>query len=150
MLNEERALFLLENAEYGVLSLNAGDAGAYGIPLNFVWDKKESLYFHCAPVGRKLELAAKNNRGSFCLVGDTHVVSRQFTTRYESVILAGTLHTHLDDSEKWHALELLLDKYSPADKETGMKYAAGSFGRTAVMRLDILTWSGKGKRVRQE
>jgi uncharacterized protein len=47
--------------------------------------------------------------------------------------------------ERMKALELLLDKYSPNDKETGMKYAEKSFSRTEVIRLDVVEWSGKKK-----
>ena len=37
LMDEQRALELLRDGEYGVLSMVADDAG-YGIPVNFVWD----------------------------------------------------------------------------------------------------------------
>ena len=39
----------------------------YIIPLNygFTWDTELKLYFHCAPEGKKLDLAAKDNRAGF-------------------------------------------------------------------------------------
>ena len=54
LLDEERALELLKDGEYGVLSM-VSEGGGYGIPVNFVWDGKNSAYIHCAPEGRKLE-----------------------------------------------------------------------------------------------
>jgi cell shape-determining protein MreD len=45
------------------------------------------------------------------------------------------------------ALELLLEKYSPAHKTTGLRYAEASFARTEIVRLDVVAWSGKTKRV---
>lgn len=48
-----------------------------------------------------------------------------------------------------HALELLLAKYSPDDREVGMKYAEKSFHRTEIVRLEILAVSGKSKVVRR-
>ena len=52
LLNEERALQLIRDSEYGVLSMVADDGGAYGLPLNYVWDGEHSLYIHCAPEER--------------------------------------------------------------------------------------------------
>ena len=45
------------------------------------------------------------------------------------------------------ALELLLEKYSPAHKTTGLRYAEASFARTEIVRLDVVAGSGKTKRV---
>lgn len=47
LMDETRALELLRTSEYGVLSMVA-DGGGYGIPINFVWDGKDSIYIHCA------------------------------------------------------------------------------------------------------
>lgn len=49
LLPENEAMMLLENGEYGVLSMVLPDEDAYGIPINYVWDKQRSIYFHCAP-----------------------------------------------------------------------------------------------------
>lgn len=35
LLNEERALQLIRDSEYGVLSMVDADGGAYGLPLNY-------------------------------------------------------------------------------------------------------------------
>ena len=54
ILSEDEAMSLLENGEYGVLSISSPEEGVYGIPINYVWDKQQSIYFHCAPEGRAL------------------------------------------------------------------------------------------------
>ena len=46
LLDEDKALNLLENGGYGVLSMVSPQGDAYGIPVNFVWDGKESIYIH--------------------------------------------------------------------------------------------------------
>lgn len=144
LLPEERAMELLLNAEYGILSMVSGDGGGYGIPLNFAIDE-DKIYFHCAPEGEKLRNVAADNRVSFCIVGDTRVIPNKFTTAYESVIVKGSVTTDLTDEEKMHALELIIDKYSARYKVSGMKYAAKSFGRTGILRLDVESVSGKSK-----
>ena len=49
ILDGERAVELLQTAEYGYLSLGESDNGyAYGVPLNFAYDPEgNALYFHC-------------------------------------------------------------------------------------------------------
>ena len=147
LLTEEEALRLLEQGEYGVLSLTTPEGEAYGIPVNFVHDGHGHIYVHCAPEGRKLRCISHNPQVSFCIVGATKVISNKFTTAYESVVLACHADTRLTAEERMQALELLLRKYSPADWETGRRYADKSFHRTAVIRLTVRQFSGKCKRV---
>ena len=147
LLDEARATELLKTAEWGVLSMCDTDRAPYGLPINYVWDGGNSLYLHCAPDGRKLRCLDHEDRVSFCIVGRVHLLPSRFTTEYESVVLAGKARRGLDESERRHALELLLDKLSPDDKAVGMKYAAGSFHRVEIVRLDIESWSGKRKHV---
>lgn len=144
LLSETEATALLKNGEYGFLSLVSENNSGYGIPLSYAFEE-DKIYFHCAPEGEKLRALAQNNRVSFCVVGTTKVISNKFTTAYQSVLAKGTLHTGLSDEEKMHALELILDKYSPNDKVIGLKYAEKSFHRTEIMRLDIQSVSGKCK-----
>ena len=142
LLDAGRAIELLWQREYGFLAL--GGEGGYGVPLNYAV-AGHSIYFHCAPEGEKLRALAQNNRVSFCVVGTTKVISNKFTTAYQSVLAKGTLHTGLSDEEKMHALEVILDKYSPNEKVIGLKDAEKSFHRTEIMRLDIQSVSGKCK-----
>lgn len=144
----DRAEALLRGQEWGVLSVCGADGAPYGLPLNYVWDGHRSLYVHCAPEGRKLRCLDHERRVSFCIVGNVNLLPAKFTTEYESVVLTGIAVRHLDDEEKRHALELLLEKLSPSDKAVGMQYAAASFHRVEILRLDIDSWSGKRKQVK--
>lgn len=145
LLPENRALELLKTGEYGVLSMTSIETGAYGLPLNFVWDGEASLYLHCAPEGKKLRSIDANNAVSFCVVGKTHVISHQFTTEYESIVLECRAQRNLPVEERRNALRLFLEKYSPHDRTVGEKYIEKSFNRTEIIRLDVSEWSGKSK-----
>lgn len=150
LLAPERALELLREGEYGFLAMVSDDerGGAYGLPLSYVWDGADVLYIHCAPEGRKLRCLERSPRVTFCVVGRTRVFPARFTTAYESLLLECRAVRGLDDEERMHALGLLLEKYSPDDREVGMRYAEKSFHRTEVVRLDILGASGKCKVIR--
>lgn len=147
LLDEAKAISLLRNGEYGVLSM-VTDNGGYGIPVNFVWDKKNSIYIHCAPEGRKLKAIRENPNVSLCIIGKVHLLPNKFTTEYESAIFFGKAHVNLSNEEKMKALHLLIDKLSSDFKDIGAKYAEKSFHRVEIIRVDFEEFSGKQKKVR--
>lgn len=148
LLDEKRAFEILQSGEYGVLSMqDENGTGAYGVPVNYVWDRGNSIYIHCAPAGRKLACIDACNQVSFCVVGRTRVLPDKFTTGYESVILRCTAHRGLHEAERMSALSWLLSKYCPRHKMEGIEYANKSFHRTEIIRLDIIEVSAKSKRM---
>lgn len=151
LLDESGSIELLRTGEYGILSMVESldkEIGGYGIPLNYVWDN-HSIYFHCAPEGYKLDCLKENPKVSFSVIGHTKVISHKFTTAYESIVVRGIVFMELTEKECMKALLLILDKYSPNNKEIGMKYAEKSFHRTNIIRLDIIEVSGKTKRIKE-
>ncbi|MCI6671341.1 MAG: pyridoxamine 5'-phosphate oxidase family protein [Prevotella sp.] len=147
LLDEAKAISLLRNGEYGVLSM-VTDNGGYGIPVNFVWDEKNSIYIHCAPEGRKLKAIRENPNVSLCIIGKVHLLPNKFTTEYESAMFFGKAHVNLSNEEKMKALHLLIDKLSSDFKDIGAKYAEKSFHRVEIIRVDFEEFSGKQKKVR--
>ena len=147
VLDEKGAIELLETAEYGVLSMVGTDGFGYGIPISFV-KEGESVYFHCAPEGYKLECLRENPKVSFCVVGKTHIIPNQFTTAYECALAFGTIYMDLPEEERRNALRLLAKKYCSGFEAIGEKYIDKSFHRTNILRLDIEHISGKCKRIK--
>lgn len=145
LLDETRARELLCRGEYGILSMQAEEGGGYGVPVSYVWDGAGVIYVHCATEGRKLRCVDRVPEVSFCVVGRTEVFPGKFTTAYESVVIRARAVRGLDEAERWRALRLLLAKYSPDEVERGLSYAEKSFHRTEILRLDILSASGKCK-----
>lgn len=144
--SDAAARALLDSGEFGTLSMCGTNGYGYGIPISYVTEN-DSIYFHCAPEGCKLECLQANNRVCFTVVGHTHVIAGGFTTEYECVMVFGKIDMHLSDQEKQHALELLSAKYNPGYEQRAIKYIAGSFARTFVLRLDIEHLSGKTKKI---
>ncbi len=127
---------LLNEGEYGVLSINTEDGYAYGVPVNFTYTDKK-IYFHCAKVGQKLDLIKNNNKVSFCIVGSTKVLASSFSTAYESVIAFGKATIVEDSAESISALRMLIEKYSPDYLKEGNEYIEKSGKHTLVVRIDI-------------
>lgn len=146
LLDEVRAFEILKEGEFGILSMRTEEGdGAYGIPINYVWDRGNSIYIHCAPVGRKLRCIDSCPNVSFCVTGRSKVIPDKFTTGYESIVLQCTAHHSLHEAEQMSALSLLISKYCPEHKMQGIEYANKSFHRTEIIRLDIQKVSGKCK-----
>ncbi|MBN2766119.1 MAG: pyridoxamine 5'-phosphate oxidase family protein [Paludibacteraceae bacterium] len=145
LLSESDAITLLREGEYGFLSLIDEGGKPYGIPISYVWNGNDNIYLHGAPEGKKLKCITKQPNVSFSIVGRTNVIPEKFTTSYSSVILACEATVVLNDEERMYALKLLISKYSPGLEEVGLKYAKGSFQRTAIIKMKVLSWSGKAK-----
>ena len=143
-LNNEQAMDLLAQGEYGVLGTAAKDGAPYTVPLNYCV-VEERVYFHCAVEGFKIECIEANPKVSFCIVGRTEVLPDKFTTLYESCIVRGTAQEAYGD-EKRRALEGLIAKYSAEYCEDGMRYIETLSGKTRVFGISIESITGKSNR----
>ena len=143
-ISKEESFELLRRGEYGVLSTASSDRVPYGVPLSFCL-LEDAIYFHCALEGRKLNNITSNSEVSFCVVGKTEVQPDIFSTKYESVIISGRVQEVFAE-EKNLALAALIDKYSSAYREEGMKYIELKGSKTRVYRISPDTVSGKARR----
>jgi len=146
VLDAEKTMRLLEAGEYGFLAMCGVNGYGYGIPLNYVLEG-DSIYFHCATEGYKLENIRQNNRVSFCVIGCTQLAPDKFSTAYESALVFGQMAYDLSEEERRKALDLLVAKYSPNFVDISKQYINKSFHRTNIIRLDIEHFSGKSKRI---
>lgn len=142
--SKEKALTLLNNCEYGILSTASKNGEPYGIPLSYCVSDN-SIYFHCADEGKKLELFKQNNSVSFCVIGSTEILHDKFSTKFESVIVAGKVEEVFND-EKQIGLEGLLHKYSPSFLDEGIAYIARATKKTKVFKISINSLSGKARK----
>ena len=140
----EMAAQLLAEGEYGFLATVGIDGQPYGVPLNYVY-KNNSLYFHCALEGHKLDNIRANNKVSFCVIGKAKVLSDKFSTEYESAMAFGTA-SEVQGEEKSQALLDLVKKYSPDYLEEGKAVIAKYFEKTTIIKMDLQHITGKAKK----
>ncbi|MBI4765132.1 MAG: pyridoxamine 5'-phosphate oxidase family protein [Deltaproteobacteria bacterium] len=143
-LDLEAATRLLTEGEYGFLATVGMDGQAYGVPLNYVF-KDNSLYFHCALEGHKLDNIKVHNKVSFCVVGRTKVLPDKFSTEYESAMAFGTASIVQGD-ERYSALLSILEKYSPDFMEEGKKAIARYDDKTTIIKVGINHITGKARK----
>lgn len=146
VLDESRMQELLLNGEYGVLSTTSIDGFAYGIPMSYVYEN-ETIYFHSALVGHKVENITAYPLVSFCIVGNTKVSPSAFTTGYESVVVFGIIEIVEAVEEKSDALRLIVKKYSPGYEVEGDAYIERAIHKTKVLKLTIKRITGKGRQL---
>lgn len=137
----EQAQALLENALYGVLATSGEDHAPYGVPINYAC-VGDTLYFHCASKGHKLENLAANPKASLTVVENAALIPQSFTCSFESVIAFGTVSVAEGD-EKRTGLEALIRKYSPDFWENGMRCIERTGAHTTVLKMKIEHLSGK-------
>ncbi len=143
-IGEEEALKLLKEAQYGILSTTGENGYAYGVPLNYAY-LDGSIYFHCAQEGAKLNNIAKNNRVSFCVIGDSEPIPEKFSYRYISTVVFGNC-SEVFEKEKEMALTALIQKYAAEFLNKGMDYINKDKDTTKVMKISIEHMTGKARR----
>lgn len=111
---------LMQTCDYGTLSL-VEEGVPYGVPVNFAW-WNESVVFHGAKEGRKIEVVKKNPNATFSVVKPyafipshaTHTtLACPATQFFASVIFQGTVRMVEDASQKAAALSALMAKHQP-------------------------------------
>jgi len=119
------------------------DGTPYVVPMNFGLGEN-CLYFHCAREGRKLDMIRKNDRACF-EIDILHEVYRHpaacgCSTRFDSVIGFGRAVLVEEPGEKRLALDRIMEHYGA---EGPFSYVEEFFAKTAVIRIDIETMTGK-------
>jgi nitroimidazol reductase NimA-like FMN-containing flavoprotein (pyridoxamine 5'-phosphate oxidase superfamily) len=144
LLTEGAARDLLASGEEGVLATLGEDGYPYTIPLNYVYHEG-CIYFHCAPVGHKLDNIRHNPKVSFCVIADSAVVPAKFSTLFQSVVVFGIAEA-VEGEAKEAALHALIRKYASDHRVAGEKYIRSAGKKTCVVRITITHLSGKAAR----
>lgn len=133
---------ILRGGLSGVLAVDGDDGYPYAVPLSYAYEDGK-LYFHWATSGHKLDGVRRNDKVSFCVIGQDEVVPERFATNYRSVIVFGRARAITDDATKRHALELLVQKYSPGYEREGAAEIERDWKAVVVIEVRIERMTGK-------
>jgi len=130
---------------FGVSSVErlADEEYPYIVPLCFGYDG-DSLYFHSAKEGKKLDLIRKNNR--VCFEFDTGYEIKtgekacDWGMKYKSVIGFGEASFVEAPESKRRALDIIMRQYSGIGP---FEYSDAKLKITAVIKVDIRGMTGK-------
>jgi uncharacterized protein len=142
LLSEAETIEILRSSTSGVLAVSGDDDYPYAVPLSFAYEQGK-IFFHCAKVGQKLDGIQKNDKVSFCVIKTDDVKQETFTTHYRSVIAFGKARILKEDSEKRHALECLVEKYSPGYTAEGQTEITNGWNKVCVVEIKVEHMTGK-------
>jgi nitroimidazol reductase NimA-like FMN-containing flavoprotein (pyridoxamine 5'-phosphate oxidase superfamily) len=114
----------------------------YIVPVNFGY-KDDSLYFHSAPEGKKIDTIRQNDNVCFEMDIDQEVVRAEtpcnWAMKYRSVIGFGKAFLVRDVEEKRKALNAIVEHYSgkPSD------YPESAISNVAIIKVEIESMTGK-------
>lgn len=115
----------------------------YIVPMNFGY-KDNSLYFHCAPEGKKLDIIKSSPRVCFEMEADyellkTGDVPCGWSTKYSSVMGTGKAFIINDEEEKRKALNIIIGHYGTSRYD----FSEEELGKAGVIRIEIEEMTGK-------
>lgn len=140
-LPKEETKEILRKATNGVLCITDYDYRPYGVPMSFIYDGDDSIYFHCALSGRKIECIKHNPNACFTIIDQDEIHPEEFTTYFRSVIVEGLIKIIEDRKEMIEALRLLSTKYSPGiDCEPEIEKG---IDRVLILKMEIDSITGK-------
>lgn len=123
----------------------ADDNGPYIVPLCFGF-RDNTLYFHSATRGKKLDILRNNPRICFEFEGDSTVLNGEkaceFSIRYNSVIGFGTATFVEHPQAKRDALDVIMAQYTDGKFD----YTDSAIGKIAIIKVDIDSLTGKASR----
>lgn len=141
-LSKEETVRIFETHSSGVLAVSGDDGYPYAVPLSYVF-VDGNLYFHSAKQGHMIDSIQKENKVSFCVVGQDEVVPKEFTTYYVSAIAFGKAKIVVDETKKRFVLESIAEKYSPGDIDGRNHEIQKTWNAVRVVELEIEHMTGK-------
>lgn len=168
-MDRDFALKILDQSPYGNMAMVDSEGEPYIVPLSLVRDL-DKLYFHSATKGFKVDLLNKEPVVSISFVGEVRVpdlydskeldlfqenkdiksmVSKVFTTEFESAVVRGQVRKLHKKEDKIHGLRLICEKYTPSKMKYFLDAVNSDLNFVNVYQVDILSITGKRKRFDQ-
>jgi nitroimidazol reductase NimA-like FMN-containing flavoprotein (pyridoxamine 5'-phosphate oxidase superfamily) len=121
----------------------------YIVPMNYGYEDN-TLYFHSAKVGKKIDLIGKNNSVCFEITVNHGIKNTGIPCKWENsyacVIGYGKASLIDDPEEKIKALNILVGHYAP---DTFYEFSEGNLSSTAVIKIDIEEMTGKSRKIKE-
>lgn len=79
MLSVEETIAIFERGTSGTSALLRDDEYPYTVPISYVYSNNK-IFFHNAKSGHKIDAITKNDKTSFCVIDEDHVVSEKYSS----------------------------------------------------------------------
>ena len=136
---------ILVKGKYATISLCRNDE-PYIVTLSYGYDKNEnSLYFHAAPYGLKLDFITANPKVCGTIIEDHGYVVDQCEQNFRSLVFFGKMSIVDDLDEKKHGLNILLEHLESEPEPIKKRNVPDdkSYKKVAILKLKICEMTGK-------
>jgi hypothetical protein len=120
----------------------------YVVAMNFGFtgNPVDTLFFHCANEGKKLDMMRQNNYVCFEMDTDHEIYKGtkgcDWGSKFSSIIGYGNIHIVTDNNKKIEGLNSIMSHYGGEGEHT---YDIKVVDNTTILRLEILEMTGKRK-----
>jgi hypothetical protein len=132
---------IISRSQVCKLALCEGDI-PYIVPMCFGF-KENTLYFHSAPKGKKIDILKKNPNVCFEFEIHTQVIRSakacKWGMKYRSVIGFGTAGFITDEELKRQAFDIIMNQYA----DGSFSYEDASLKSAIIIKVDIHGMTGK-------
>ena len=141
----EEAQEVLTNARYGIMSVTGDDGYAYGMPLNFYYDKEANrIFFHTLATGYKVSAIKANDKVCFTAVGPEVAKDPEepWAPYVKSAVVFGRCHLIEDREEVINRVRQFALKYYP-DADLVEEVIAEDGKAVSICEIEIEHMTGK-------
>jgi len=142
LLSKEETIQILSSCTSGVLGVQGDDGYPYTVPVSYVL-KDDKIFIHSAIEGHKIDSIKRCDKVSFCVIEKDDVVQDAFTTHSRSASIFGRVRILTDEAEKRHAIECLVEKYTPEYIKEGQQAIERAWNRFCLIEIRIEHMTGK-------
>ena len=143
-MDDKRAIEILKNAEYGILSTSSKSNIPYGVAVNYFYVPEEnSIYFHSKRDGNKIENIKNNPYISLFILGNQEVIPDRYITHYESIIVTGKASLILDEEQIKEKLILMCEKFAPKELQRREEVINKYLKAVCIVKISIENITGK-------
>ncbi len=143
--DREKMIKVLRQGKFATLALSRADE-PYIVTMNYGYDEAQnSLYFHCALKGLKLDFITSNPKVCATVIQDRGYKMHECSHAYRSVLFFGTIWVLTDLKEKKHGMEVLFSQLeeNPDPIRARSFKTDRDYSKVNILRLDITEIMGK-------
>jgi uncharacterized protein len=141
----KRLAEIVKSGQYAVLAL-CREGEPYAVTLNYGFDEAaQSLYFHCALEGQKLDFLRANPRACATVIRDLGYQHGHCSHAYASAVIHGEVEWIGAESERQHAIEIMIRHLEREPDKVLRKTSeqAATWTHTQMFKLRIGRMTGK-------
>lgn len=139
---------ILENGKYGVVGLSKNDE-PYVVTLSYGYDKVENtLYFHCAKKGQKIDFIKANPRACVTIIEDNGFDDETCEHSYKSLIVRGKIELVQDREEIDRGIRLMIHQLEKRDIDKLLSKLTTTdkhYLRLQMLKMKIESITGKAR-----